>query len=77
MALDCNECHHAMQSRDTADVLMPTKANCITCHSPPGKVVAECITCHTYHAPPAAQTVLANPANAASVSLKQMLLGSR
>jgi hypothetical protein len=56
---------------------MPTKANCITCHSPQGKVVAECITCHTYHAPPAAQTVLANPGDAAPVSLKQMLLGAR
>jgi hypothetical protein len=69
--LDCNICHQAMQSRDTADVLMPAKANCITCHSPQGKVVAECITCHKYHAPPVAQMTVA------TVSVKEMLLGAR
>jgi len=51
--LDCNSCHSALQSRNTSDILMPVKANCVTCHSPQGKVVAECITCHSYHAPPA------------------------
>jgi hypothetical protein len=56
---------------------MPTKANCIACHSPQGKVVAECITCHTYHAPPAAQTTVADGKNLAPVSVKQMLLGAR
>jgi mono/diheme cytochrome c family protein len=71
--LDCNLCHHAMQSRDTAEVLMPAKANCVTCHSPQGKVVAECITCHTFHAPPAATVVGLRPASGSSV--KQMLLG--
>jgi hypothetical protein len=70
--LDCNLCHQAAQSRDTADVLMPTKASCVMCHSPQGKIVAECITCHTYHAPIAAQTV----AESAS-SVKEMLLGKR
>jgi hypothetical protein len=55
----CAVCHNATQSRDTADVLLPAKANCVTCHSPQGKVVAECSTCHEYHAPPAAQTVAA------------------
>ena len=57
--LDCGVCHQARQSRETSDVLMPVKANCTSCHSPQGKVVAECITCHTYHAPLAAQTVVA------------------
>ena len=70
--LDCNICHQATQSRETSDVLMPAKANCVMCHSPQGKVVAECITCHTYHAPIAAQTV-AESAN----SVKQMLLGAK
>jgi hypothetical protein len=51
-SVKCDDCHHAMQSRNTSDILMPIKANCVTCHSPAGKVVAECITCHTYHAPP-------------------------
>ena len=50
--LDCNKCHRALVSRETSDVLMPAKADCVTCHSPKGKVVSECITCHAYHAPP-------------------------
>jgi hypothetical protein len=73
--LDCNVCHHALQSRETSDVLMPTKANCVTCHSPQGKIVAECITCHTYHAPSAAQPTVGTAESTAPLSLKQMLLG--
>jgi hypothetical protein len=72
-SVKCDDCHRARQSRETSDVLMPAKANCVTCHSPQGKVVAECITCHTYHAPPTAQTMVAG----APVSVKQMLLGQR
>jgi hypothetical protein len=72
--LDCNVCHHALQSRETSDVLMPTKANCVTCHSPEGKIVAECITCHTYHAPSDAQTTVATAESTAPLSLKQILL---
>ena len=41
-----------MVSRETSDLLMPAKADCVTCHSPKGKVVSECITCHGYHARP-------------------------
>jgi hypothetical protein len=74
-SVKCDDCHHAMQSRETVDVLMPAKANCVTCHSPAGKVVAACITCHTYHAPPEAQTTLADARSAAPISVKQMLLG--
>jgi len=70
--LDCNICHQATLSRETSDVLMPAKANCVSCHSPQGKVVAECITCHTYHAPPATQT-----ATVSRKSVRQMLLGQR
>jgi hypothetical protein len=73
--LNCNICHHVTQSRESSDVLMPTKANCITCHSPQGKVVAECITCHMFHAPPAAQTTVADAPRAAPVSFQRMLLG--
>src|ERR1700730_4865660 len=72
MPLDCNLCHHATQSRETSDVLMPTKANCVTCHSPQGKVVAECITCHTFHAPP---QVAVDLGSASGSAVKQMLLG--
>ena len=71
-SVKCDDCHHAMQSRDTADVLMPTKANCVTCHSPQGKVVAECITCHTFHAPP---QVAVSLGSASGSAVKQMLLG--
>jgi hypothetical protein len=70
--LDCNVCHHATQSRETSDALMPTIANCVTCHSPQGKVVAECMTCHGYHAP---MEVAAQFQRTAETSLKQMLLG--
>jgi hypothetical protein len=72
--LDCNRCHRALVSRETSDVLMPAKADCVTCHSPKGKVVSECITCHGYHAPPqvAAPDVHAD----ARGSFKEMLLGS-
>ena len=53
---------------------MPAKADCVTCHSPKGKVVSECITCHGYHAPPQ----LARDMQAeAQVSFKEMLLGER
>ncbi|MEP6604001.1 MAG: hypothetical protein ABJB69_08645 [Spartobacteria bacterium] len=69
-SVKCDECHHASQSRDTADVLMPTKANCVTCHSPAGKVAAECITCHKYHAPPIAQTTVAS----APTTFREMLI---
>ena len=41
------------------------------------EVIAECMTCHTYHAPPAAQTTIADAHSAAPVSVKQMLLGAR
>jgi hypothetical protein len=73
-SVKCDDCHHASQSRETSDVLMPAKANCVVCHSPKGKVVSECITCHKYHAPPqvAATDVHAD----ARGSFKQMLLGS-
>jgi len=71
--LDCNRCHRALVSRETSDVLMPARADCVTCHSPKGKVVSECITCHAYHAPPqvAATDVHAD----ARGSFRQMLLG--
>lgn len=71
--LDCNKCHRALVSRETSDVLMPARADCVTCHSPKGKVVSECITCHGYHALPqvAAPDVHAD----ARGSFKQMLLG--
>lgn len=75
-SVKCDDCHHATQSRDTADVLMPSKANCVTCHSPKGRVASDCTTCHIYHAPGRVVTV-PKQAAARETALKQMLLGSR
>lgn len=51
----CVECHDALSSRDTADILMPHKAKCAECHSLPGHgprsgVRDDCSLCHAYHA---------------------------
>jgi len=72
--LDCNKCHRAMTSRKTEDVLMPAKADCVTCHRPERKVVSDCITCHGYHAVPqvAGTDVHADVRG----SFKEMLVGS-
>jgi hypothetical protein len=72
--LDCNTCHRALVSHETSDVLMPVKADCVTCHSPKGKVVSECITCHGYHATP--QAVATGVRADARGTFKEMLLGS-
>jgi hypothetical protein len=76
-ALACSSCHHALQSRETSDVLMPAKPDCVTCHSPTGKVVSECITCHTYHAPQEAQATPASGSAPPAISFKQMLVGAK
>jgi hypothetical protein len=72
-SVKCDECHNARPSRETSDVLMPAKANCVVCHSPKGKVASECITCHTYHAPP--QVAAVDVRADARGSFRRMLLG--
>ncbi len=53
-SMRCDDCHrNVLQSRDTADILMPGIADCIDCHSPQGKVRHDCVTCHQYHNTPA------------------------
>jgi hypothetical protein len=47
----CTQCHDALHSRDTADVLLPTKQSCVECHSTKGGVASSCSTCHSYHTP--------------------------
>lgn len=47
----CATCHDAEHSRETSDVLLPTKASCAECHSPAGGVAESCSTCHSYHSP--------------------------
>ncbi|MEY2485084.1 MAG: hypothetical protein QOH39_732 [Verrucomicrobiota bacterium] len=75
-SVKCDDCHHAVRSRDTSDILMPVKANCVTCHSAAGKATAECITCHTFHAPPAAQHIVAEAETTKPISTRQMLIGA-
>ena len=45
----CLQCHSAATSQATADVILPTKDSCVTCHSPKGGVADSCATCHGYH----------------------------
>lgn len=47
--VNCEECHPVRQSRDTSDILLPTKASCASCHSPKGGVSESCSLCHSYH----------------------------
>jgi hypothetical protein len=72
----CRECHvGAQSSRLTSDVLMPTKENCVHCHSPSGvaRKASECSTCHLYHSPDQPNTAAMR---ASTISFKQMLLGT-
>jgi hypothetical protein len=45
----CAQCHDAVHSRETADIILPPKETCAQCHSPSGGVANSCAECHTYH----------------------------
>ena len=45
----CAECHAAVSSERTSDVILPTQQSCARCHSPSGGAPAGCTSCHTYH----------------------------
>ena len=48
----CADCHRATASSTSADVLMPTIADCRTCHQGEHAATAlpsTCIMCHVYH----------------------------
>jgi predicted CXXCH cytochrome family protein len=48
--LQCTECHAALTSHDTADILIPGIATCEKCHhSGANAAEARCFECHTYH----------------------------
>ena len=47
--ISCAQCHDAVHSKDTADILLPAKETCAACHSPRGGVADSCATCHVYH----------------------------
>ena len=50
-ATNCAQCHDAVHSKDTADILLPPKETCAVCHSQRGGVADSCAECHTYHRP--------------------------
>ena len=52
--IGCAQCHDAVHSKETADVLLPSKNICAVCHSPRGGVADACAECHAYHKPPIA-----------------------
>jgi hypothetical protein len=46
----CDSCHQsARQSTNTADVMMPSRKDCVACHGADGKSASTCNTCHRYH----------------------------
>ena len=45
----CEKCHEVRGSKDTADILLPSKVSCVTCHSPKGGAASNCSECHQYH----------------------------
>jgi hypothetical protein len=47
--ISCTQCHDALHSRETADILLPSQQSCVECHSPKGGVASNCSTCHTFH----------------------------
>jgi hypothetical protein len=52
----CAECHDVSQSKATADVLLPSIAQCRTCHgasatNAAGRTGDSCTQCHSYHDP--------------------------
>jgi hypothetical protein len=53
--LACTQCHAALTSRLTSDILLPGRETCVECHSPRGGVANTCAECHTYHKPLLAQ----------------------
>jgi hypothetical protein len=53
-AIECTECHKAVESSKTTDILLPSIAVCQTCHGNDAQtsgphVSGNCILCHTYH----------------------------
>ena len=58
-AFDCESCHKASASDDSADILIPDIKNCRSCHAGASdtheflsqeiKTVSSCMSCHQYH----------------------------
>lgn len=52
----CATCHDALHSHETADILLPSKQVCASCHSPQGGASSSCASCHNYHNTPVTVT---------------------
>ncbi|HJU18016.1 MAG TPA: cytochrome c3 family protein [Stellaceae bacterium] len=51
-AVSCDDCHAARQARSSADVLIPGKERCVTCHGTENasfRAQSTCLTCHIFH----------------------------
>ncbi|MGZ5567252.1 MAG: hypothetical protein ACXWKG_09585 [Limisphaerales bacterium] len=53
----CEQCHDVAHSRDTANINLPGKHTCATCHTRAGGAPDTCATCHSYHAKENSMTV--------------------
>jgi hypothetical protein len=51
VGITCAQCHDAVHSQDTADIILPPKETCAVCHSSRGGVASFCTECHAYHQP--------------------------
>lgn len=47
--VDCRRCHDAENSRESADLILPSQSVCSSCHSPQGGAAHDCSLCHTFH----------------------------
>jgi hypothetical protein len=62
--LDCESCHRGLRnSVNTADVHMPKRSDCTSCHASGATAASTCITCHEYHvrSKPILAAALASP----------------
>ena len=69
----CESCHRGVRaSFATADVLMPSLADCTSCHSPNANTKqggSSCLTCHEYHLRPSDKAVMASVVPAGTMAL--------
>jgi hypothetical protein len=47
--MQCVACHDAPHSKETSDVILPTRQLCAKCHGSEGGVAHSCVTCHKFH----------------------------
>jgi hypothetical protein len=50
-SMSCTDCHAALQSYQTSDIILPTQKSCVACHAPQNRASDSCVTCHGYHNP--------------------------